>query len=270
LVWRNTVDRSLNQGFGDKIRGAISTYQVCKGNNFRLILDGTEDICSKFLKNIITDSYSLVKDQPLTSRIDHNTSMADFSDNIIKALATSDHMILYATNCPRTDDCHTFKPDILSEDDKQFARWVCEPFDYIEREIQQAIRNLPPQYGIQHFRFDDSIFTNDIDDANPTFAKFFSILKDKYKPTDVLISNSVSFKKYAKEKLNISTLDCNGELCKVQHTGESIDYNAVKASMMEFFIISRSKYIQTATSYGWVSNFVKWPALIYDIPLTSN
>jgi hypothetical protein len=54
LVWRNTVDPSLNHGIGDKIRGAICLFQYCKNNNIRLVVDGTDDICGKFLKNVKT------------------------------------------------------------------------------------------------------------------------------------------------------------------------------------------------------------------------
>ena len=77
----------------------------------------------------------------------------------------------------------------------------------------------------------------------------------------------LNFKKYAKYKLNIKTVDCDGKLCKIEHIGKSTDYESVKSSFIEFYIISKAKYIKTISDYDWVSNFIKWPSLIYDVPL---
>jgi hypothetical protein len=83
----------------------------------------------------------------------------------------------------------------------------------------------------------------------------------------VLLSNSTNFKQYAKDMLNIKTVECNGGECKVEHIGQSDNYESVKSSFIEFYIISTAKYVKTLSTYGWVSNFIKWPSLIYDIPL---
>jgi len=259
LVWRNTVDPSLNHGIGDKIRGAICLFQYCKNNNIRLVVDGTDDICGKFLKNVKTDSYSIIKDQKLTIMIDVGDQ--EFIDKITNTLNTSNEMFIYTNKYP-------LHRELLSNDDKQFAKWICESVDSLKEEIEVTIRKLPSQYGIQHFRFNDNIFTNDLTDTDPTFTKYFTILETNYTPTDILLSNSLSFKKYAKERLNIKTIDCNDELCKIQHIGTTTDADSAKATFIEFFIISRSKYIKTISPYTWVSGFVAWPSLIYDIPLT--
>ena len=74
------------------------------------------------------------------------------------------------------------------------------------------------------------------------------------------------FKKYAKEKLGIKTIDCGDELCKVEHIGHSTDYESTKNSFIEYFIVTKAKYIKGKSFYGGISNFVYWPSKIYDIP----
>ena len=84
------------------------------------------------------------------------------------------------------------------------------------------------------------------------------------RPTDVLMSNSQNFKDYAKHMLEIHTIDAPG---KIGHIGNSTDYESVKFSFIEFYIITTAAYVKTTSSYDWVSNFIKWPCLVYDVPL---
>jgi hypothetical protein len=60
LVWKNLKMQNLNaneeqlhrNGFGDKIRGALALHQFCVANKIPIIVDATEDICGRFLKNV--------------------------------------------------------------------------------------------------------------------------------------------------------------------------------------------------------------------------
>ena len=80
----------------------------------------------------------------------------------------------------------------------------------------------------------------------------------------------MNFKKYAKEKLNIKTIDCGNDLCEVAHIGQAAKgEDSVKNSFIEFYVITKAKYINTHSTYDWVSNFVVWPSNIYDIPLNN-
>lgn len=268
LVWKNLIDKSKSNGFGDKIRSAIATYQFCRENNVRFVLDGTDDICGKFLKNITTNEYPLIKNKKVEHiECPNNSKSCNFEYKINKKLDKTSVIFISTNKCPNNDDCISYKKNILSRDDKLFARYICEPRVFLKEEVITKIKTLPRDYGIQHFRFNDTVFEKDIDENNSTFISFFNILESTYKPTDVLLSNSLNFKRYAKYKLNIKTVDCDGELCKIEHIGKSTDYESVKSSFIEFYIISKAKYIKTISDYDWVSNFIKWPSLIYDVPL---
>ena len=255
LIWRNKTENSTtNYGFGDKLRGAIFLHQYCKKNKINLKIDATDDICSDFLKNVVSDDYSAIKEKPTISLGDETKE--DVYEKIEKELHNNDTIYVFSNGWP----------DDLDNDDISFGKFICEPKEFLNLEINEKIRDLPLHFGIQHFRFNDRIFENDVDSNDKLFSKYFDILKSSYKPTDVLFSNSNNFKKYAKEQLGIKTIDCNSAMCKIQHIGKSTDNESVKNSFIEFFIISRSSYVKSHTCYYWPSNFVHWPYKIYNIP----
>ena len=271
LVWQNLRAGAKSNGFGDKIRAAIATYQYCRGRNIRLVIDGTEDICGKFLNNVKSSEYDTIRHEPITNIDCPNSSeYCGFDEKLDAMLAHKDAIFIYTNKCPKGDDCVSYKPNVLSKQEKEFAKFLCEPQDFLRDEIDRTIQTLPENYGIQHFRFSDKVFDKDIDEHDPMFIQFFNTLKNTYKRTDVLLSNSTNFKRYAKQMLNIKTIDCDGDECTVGHIGNSQDMESVKMSFIEFYVITKAKYVKTVSKYDWVSNFIKWPCVIYDIPLTEN
>lgn len=264
LVWRNLRGGRSN-GFGDKVRSAIATRQFCQANGYRFVLDASDDICSKFLKNVRAPEYDRFKDRPVeTVECPSDGTPCKFEAMMHTKLALANNVFIYTNKCPTNDDCVTYKKGILSQSDKEFAKYICEPQDFLLKEVDRARSQLPESYGIQHFRFDDSIFDNDITESDPKFVAFFNKLQSSFRPTDVLMSNSQNFKDYAKHMLGIHTIDAPG---KIGHIGNSTDYESVKFSFIEFYIITTAAYVKTTSSYDWVSNFIKWPCLIYDVPL---
>jgi hypothetical protein len=256
LVWRNKIQNDTHQGFGDKFRGAISLYQYCKIKNINLKIDANHDVCGDFLKNVTLTNENITKDTPLVNN--DNISNKEMYKTLDKELINKNIIYVFSNAVPNEN---------LDEDDKDFAKFICEPKSDLQKEVNAKIKNLPKHYGIQHFRFHDNAFKKDVDSNDKLFKKFFELLKNSYKPTDVLFTNSNNFKKYAIEQLGIQTIDCNGKICNISHIGHSNDQESVKNSFVEFFIVQKSNYIKTYSCYPWASNFVKWPALIYDIPL---
>ena len=257
LVWRNKIkDSGTTHGFGDKLRGALFLYQYCNEKNINLKIDATDDICSDFLKNVVSTDYDKIKNQKIINVSDKSIEIV--KETIQNNLLDVSSICVYTTHWP--NDLN------LTEDDKNFAKFICEPKNDIKDEVNEKIKVLPNEFGIQHFRFNDNVFKTDVDSTDKIFKKFFELLKKSYKKTDVLFTNSNNFKKYAKEQLEIKTVDCNDRLCKIEHIGESIDKESVKNSFIEFRILSKAKYIKSYTSYNWQSNFVHWPVKIYDIP----
>jgi len=262
IVWRNQT-----YGFGDKLRGALALHQYCSETNIRLVVDGTDNICSNFLKNVNSNEYDIIKNQDVIVIENHMNVVTIINDAFI-----GKDSIFICTNAVPKNYVDPKSPkandNVLSKENKEFGKFLCEPNDVLQKEVDEQIQNLPNDYGIIHFRFYDEVFSNDITENDQQFMYYFNILKKHYSSTDVLCSNSNNFKKYAKEHLKIHTIDCQSANCQPSHTGGSPNYENIKYSFMEMFIISKSKYIKTKSSYGNVSGFVQWPALIYDIPLT--
>jgi len=271
LVWRNTRDKSHDHGFGDKIRGAIAINQFCRKNNINFKIDGTDDICGKFLKNIHSDKYDLVKTKNDLTMCSINFSEPDCYSIISNHNFSKDDTIyMYTNKCPEGDDCKNYNKDALSEEDKEFGKFLCTPNDSFKSEVDKVISSLPSDYGIQHFRFNDSVFKEDVNINDSIFVNYYNILLSTYTPSDVLLTNSNNFKQFANRMLGIKVIKCEDKDCSIGHIGTSDSYEDIKPTFIEFYVIANAKYVKTISTYWWISNFVKWPALIYSVPLEVN
>ncbi len=260
LVWRNMSpipgNDATHAGFGDKVRGALALYQYCSKNKVNLKIDIHRDTSHHFLK------YSSVKPK----YDDHELlDIGGDLNHITNKLNTllSDKTTIYC-------GCSGY-PDKLTAEDKSFGKYLLELTPEFQKEVDNYVKDLPNGYGIKHYRFKDDIFDKDgLDMSNKTFAFCFNHLKNTYKETDVLMTNSSSFKKYAKEKLGVKTIECggSGDECKISHIGMNSDYKSSKFSYIEFFCVCRASYIYTYSDYDWISGFVQWPANIFDIPIS--
>jgi len=260
LIWRNMSPIPGNDanhaGFGDKVRGAIALYQYCRTNKVNLKINIRQDTSHHVLK--------LQSDEPKYEKnelLDIGGDLTHITNKLNDLL--SDKTVIYC-------GCSGY-PDGLTEEDKSFAKYLLELTPEFQKEIDAIVKGLPNGYGIKHYRFKDDIFNKDeLDMSNETFALCFNHLKKTYKETDVLMTNSSSFKKYAMEKIKIKTIECSGsaEECKISHIGMNPDYKTSKFSYIEFFCVCRASYIYTYSDYDWVSGFVQWPANIFDIPIS--
>ena len=79
---------------------------------------------------------------------------------------------------------------------------------------------------------------------------------------DVLVTDSLSFKEYAFLNTSIFIFDT-----KVCHLGLSKDYHAIRDTLFEFFLITRSTKIKTYCKIHKVSGFVKWISEVYNVPI---
>jgi len=258
IVWNNKIDDKTNQGFGDRIRGVIYVYRYFMNlnSNIKITVNANDDTCGDILNNVHSNN----KPEQINYVYISN---AEKELEEMKNLISKDGIIYIFTNCSIKE------PILLTDDEKKFAKYISDPNDTIKMEIKQKIEKLPKNFTIKHFRFNDSIFNKDVDINDITFKKYFELLKKDYLDTDILMTNSNNFTKYAKEYLNINYIDCNNDICKVEHTGNSNEYEKVKNSFIEYNIVSMSKKIMSYTCYEWPSNFVLWTSKIYDIPFES-
>jgi hypothetical protein len=260
LIWRNMSpipgNDATHAGFGDKVRGAIALYQYCRTNKINLKIDIRQDT-----------SHHVLRLQSAEPKYEKN-ELLDIGGNLTHL--TNKLNDLLADKTTIYCGCSGY-PAGLTEEDKSFAKHLLELTPEFQKEVDAIVGGLPTGYGIKHYRFKDDIFDKDgLDMTNETFALCFNHLKKTYKETDVLMTNSSSFKKYAIEQLKIKTIECDGsaEECKISHIGMNPDYKSSKFSYIEFFCVCRATYIHTYSDYGSISGFVQWPANIFDIPIS--
>lgn len=258
LIWRNMMPVAGNDathaGFGDKIRGAIALYQYCRINSVNLKIDIRQDTSHYYLKfpSIETkyndNEFRDIGGDFTTATNTFNTLLSDKSD-------------IYC-------GCSAYPTEITNED-KSFAKYLLELTPEFKKEVDAIVESkLPNGYGIKHYRFKDELISQDM--SNEIFSLCFNNLKNTYKETDVLMTNSMSFKKYVMENLKIKIIDCSGsaEECNIAHIGTTRDFKSSKFSYIEFFCICRATYIDTYSEYGSTSGFVQWPATVFDIPIS--
>ena len=252
IVWRNKKNEN-QRGFGDLMRGAIYVYQYCKKNNINFKIDASQDVCGDYLINTNNIYYNDTDNIIVANDNDYD----NFDKNVNEAFQNTDIVFVFSSLINNEMD----------QDDKEFAKKLCEPTDSLRIDILEEIQKLPKDYGIQHMRFSDDIFLNNDTYNIERFEQILNKIRSTYKPTDVLITNSNNFKKYANEKINIQCIEY-GEKSKLTHIGYNTNSEDVKYSFIDLIIICNSKYINAYNENGGVTGFSYLPSQIYDIPYT--
>jgi hypothetical protein len=278
LIWgdkeiQEKTGKSLNQGLGDKMKSLLCLYQYCRLNNCNLIVDASTNVLSKYFANMEPLRKPKNPDDSLPENLHVFEVFPGGTDEFISSMnalwKNTDELCLY------TYFNESAKIKDFDKEDFEFVKHIFEPRDFIKREIEEKKKRLPKNYGIRHYRFSDEVFNSDVTENDPQFLSWFEDLKQSYKETDVLFSNSTNFKDFARRKIGISTMECDNEKeCRVQHTGINSTLNTdennekIKNSILEFALIRDAKYIISKSVYSWCSGFIHWPAVVYGIPLT--
>lgn len=245
IVWNDTINK---QGLGDKLRGTIAIYQYCRLNNIECIFDATFSEFSKYLKNSKSINSNLNINTPIASILniyDDDQAIKNLIDNELK-----DKNEAYVF-------CNSFPQVPLSSEDLEFLNYITEPIDELKEKVDNLLSNLN-NFTIQHFRFKDG--------SDPDYKKCkkcYKLLKKTYNKRDILMSNSKVFKDYVLNKKKIRVIECQG--CEELHVGNNSSSNVVEFTLIEYYILCKSKSINTYSEYDWISAFVYWPAQFYNI-----
>lgn len=245
---KRTDDVNNFWGLGDIIRGAISMFQLSKKYDFQLIIDFQHHSLSRFLKSEPYEYTNLI--------LENKDNIPFIEDNEIETyLQNNSNEVSYLfTNCHLrgeiTEECKEFIKNILTPNE-EFQKYIDESFLYY---------HIPENYHILHFRLGDSfLIRNQEHDFSNAIDKFYQWREND----DVLISDSLIFKEKIKENDNNIIL-LNTEPV---HLGYGNHSNNIKDTLLEFFVITKSKKIKTFSIYDWISGFVNVVHQIYDIPL---
>ena len=232
-------------GLGDLIRGTIKLYQLSKQMDFDFYVNIHLHPISHFIKKRITDFDHLILQNK------DNIEFV-FPGDVEQYIRSSNNEIIYfLTNdvCDEniTNDCKNFMKDIL------------QPNDYLNQEIDKL--DIKQPFNILHLRLGDSYIKIDMNDE--VFHNIQKIVTSNYNENDILLCDSSYFKKRINEQNRFKLFDL-----VIGHIGYETDMEKIKNSLIEFFIISKSTHIKTYSVYNWISGFVHWNSVLYDIPLS--
>lgn len=250
-------------GLGDLLRGTIYLHQLSVQLGFNLVVDLSMHPISKHL---------LVKDHDHAQYINENMNKL----HIVNAHEPRKFNVIYNAsldpNEPLLICTNMFCREPLSDSCKHFMKTLLTPNEaFTNYMIQQnTAYNLSAPYSIMHIRLGDDEFfenkpvnVNDINDA-------ITIIKRYTRPDDILLSNSHRFKQRVKS-LHGTTIPMFktrplhlGELSTMFHNNVA---DSFKETLYEFFVLGHASTIKTYSVYDWVSGFVKFAGLIYDVPV---
>lgn len=265
-------------GIGDLIRGCLSLFRLSKELNFKLVVDIRHHGISKYTQ-IKRNLYENLID------IKYNDILFFFNYNTVKTYITTNFettdVILLLTNSIYNHDSNLIKNlnlYNLNNEEKHFLQNLLIPNDELNAYINNETNKLNNNFNIIHFRlndsFDENIEINQNFDKNNKINKNVNLIQKiidldvfftkYYEPGDILLINNLIIKQYFKRKYNCITFDTH-----IQHLGTKCSDNnqIIFDNLFEFFLQKKSNQIKTFSDYEWISGFVFWNSLIFDIPL---
>jgi len=240
-------------GFGDNIRGLISILQINKKIPFDLIIDFSRHSFSDFF---IRSSETIDTQTEILHYISSETPSNEFLINKINELSQTYEVIGITTN----------NYPILEEIDNEMKR-ILEKILRLKPEIEEYLTHklseLPEKYHLFHYRLGDKIL-NQIDNNqtcnNELFIQNF-IENRKEKENIVVISDSLSLKQ------ELFDLYQNKGVYVFLNTPYHTNKKGCIDTLVDFCLIRNATSVHCYTCYEWVSNFILWSSIMYDVPL---
>jgi len=249
-------------GLADYLRGSLILLSLTLNNNHKFVVDYD---CHPFFKclekndkfeapqHIINlETKELIP--PLESIEQKILELFNSNENI--SVLTNSTSVQYITKEAITIFKDIFKPSIIIKNRLN---------EFVNKYINNKI-------VIFHFRLGDKFIHNNSEIDEILFNKCVNLIVDKIKQLDIsknniiLISDSISFKKYAKLYIpHIIITDSNPI-----HMGDLKNYNFtdIENTVFEFFLMSYAAHIYNYNIYGSPSGFSKLINILYDIPFT--
>jgi hypothetical protein len=239
-----TTDDYAFWGIGDMIRGTIKLYQLCKRLNYKFIVDLQHHPIAELIELKNHEFFDFIKDKKEEIPFVFDT------DEYIRN--SKEEVLFFVSNnkieSDITSDCKNFIKDLLTPN-KKFLEYYNEKISSLKLS----------DYTILHYRLGDNELVRDNFTIDYNF--YMNHLNKNKEENSILMSDSKKFKDKCKD--SIIMIDT-----EIGHLGYHKDINKIRDTLVEFFIISKSRKIKTLSVNGWVSGFVDWIHKIYDIPLS--
>jgi hypothetical protein len=262
-------------GFGDFIRGCYFLLQFSRENNLNYKFHIIEHPISNYLKQFQTKTIDFVPDDIYKLETNNFSNKLNNNDNIIYSIENNkindfidfiNSMTIYGCSIfINTNNCP--KMPILN-DDILIIKNMLEPTQEIEDNVNKKFDNLLLEkynFSVIHIRMgDEYIIENNHTINTNKIDKLFKHINNLPNTIYLLITDCTIIKQYIikyKPFLNIKFI-----INDITHTGENSSNESIKNTLVDFYMMSYSKYIYSFSVYSHGSGFSQWCATTYDIP----
>jgi hypothetical protein len=138
---------------------------------------------------------------------------------------------------------------------------------YFNDRLNEYINKIPENYNIFHYRLgDDELFKEPNKNYVNNMIELFKQHISQYQNTNCLIISDSFYFKQQLHDIYINDENINVFLNKPSHTADiSGDKDDIDI-FIDFSLIIHAKTINCHSIYSWISNFVYWSSIVYDIP----
>ena len=266
-------------GFGDFIRGCYFILHFCETFKLecKIIINHS---LKKFLKNGIQLPVNLSNVTLFTNNNcdGHSTDSNGVIHNIIGNKINSTIISYLVNDVPVIKESVfisniVYPNHIIDKKHKIQMRYLLEPIDQMNNQIQCALRNLnltKDIFCVIQIRCGDKYLKDlalqiDNDDyIKRLTTEIFMLIKSNNFSSYLLIADNIEIKRViAKLFPSIKVL-----FNEITHFGEGIIQEDIKVqnTLLEFYLMSYSSHIFSFSSYKHGSGFSQWCAETYDIP----
>lgn len=243
------TEQENHWGLGDLLRGTQSLFEYCKKRGYEFELD--------ISNHPIADFFEL---RPKNYNFSIDSERISF-----ESFKSESEMEIFINKKFEHEDTIYFMthgvgvwPKKLTKECKQFIRHAFTPNKESEHLINLKIPD-EKNFEILHFRLGDKYL---VEGCNDSFDSIFNLAVKNAKKNDFLISDSLEFKNFVSQHSSVKIFEG-----KPGHTGLLSDSAALRDTLIEFMIATKSKKIKTYSSYNWTSGFALAINRIYDVPL---
>ena len=244
IIFNNCISKFLLIKTHDLERfdNVLKGISICRNNNFREYV--VENNC--IINDVLKDTKNI---------------MADFVDYVVKLPQYSGNVFMY---------CIAFPINEIPEKNKQHMRKFLEPTNEMQLTINQTLDDLnitSKQYIVIHIRAGDSYLKEENDSFTNGYIRTLinNIKNDVNRDNNyLLMADNNDVKKIIHKFFPNFKILMN----PITHFGEGVvlEEEKVKNTLIDFYLLSRSKSIFSYSAYKHGSGFSYWCAKTFNIP----
>jgi len=268
-VYQEKYEGGVNAtGFGDFIRGCYYLLDFCDRNGKEFVVTINHTI-----SNFLEATQPAIEDDVIpffvynncqSHSIDHKGDIRtrtgdDVDERFIKYLAHSAKR--------RTNKCYVYNivypSHDIGEPHKERIRQLLKP----NQMMREAVANYLPglvHYNIVHIRSGDKYISGARPINNESYIDRLEEEINQVNHPILLIADNISVKKLLMER----NPGLKPMFVEITHFGEGFkqEYEAVKNTLLDFYLMSNAQSIVSLTCYEHGSGFSQWCATTYNIP----